>query len=199
MADNKKDREWSTRTGVIKEGSIDTEYKTAGGKEGHRAVIVNAEGAEHFVVAFNDNQKKRLAEAAASEKPMVLRGPAFFEAGNVANVMVNTVAELGAPREKKELTEEEKAGKAARAKEAAIERDKTRLPVIEGTVEENGTVSVDGTDVKVTGLGQAWELTEEKLAALQERFPDVDGLKVGDKVQFASFEAPEPEDAPAGP
>ena len=99
---------------------------------------------------------------------------------------------------KAELTEEEKAAKAEAGRLAAIERDKTRVPVVEGSVAEGGTVSVGGEDVAVTKLGAAWELdTDEKVAGLKERFPDVEGIEKGAKVQFASFEAPE--NAPAGP
>ncbi|MBW3243392.1 hypothetical protein KUV57_12030 [Epibacterium sp. DP7N7-1] len=99
---------------------------------------------------------------------------------------------------KTELSEEEKAAKAEAGLAAAKERDKTRLPVVEGSVSEGDTVSVGGEDVAVTKLGTAWELdTDEKVAGLKERFPEVEGIEKGAKVQFASFEAPE--EAPAGP
>ncbi|WP_027234350.1 hypothetical protein [Leisingera caerulea] len=108
-------------------------------------------------------------------------------------------AAKGASAPKKELTEEEKAAKAEEARAAAIERDKTRVPVIEGSVAEGGTVTAGGADVTVTKLGRAWELeTDEAAAALQERFPDVAGIEKGAKVQFASFEAPEADMAPGG-
>lgn len=199
MADEKKnDRDWSTRVGTIK--SVE-EFKDKQGGDALRAIVVNAEGKESIVEGFGEKGVAKIREAEASDKPMVFRGPAYFTQGNVAHVMVMQVKVQGEPKakaEKKELTEEEKAAKAEAARAAAVERDATRVPVIEGSVAEGETVSVNGSDVSVTSLGRAWELdTEEKVAQLQERFPDVAGLEVGAKVQFANFEAPENESSPS--
>ena len=192
MADGKK-RDWSTRVGVVKEGSLE-DFKTENGKEGQRAVIVNKEGKENFIVAFSDNQKENLKKAVESGEPQVVRGPAFFNKERESFVMANTVNDHNPAAPKPELTEEEKAAKAAERRAAALERDKTRVPVVEGSVAEGATITAGGADVTVSSLGQAWELdSEEKVAALSERFPDAEGIELGAKVQFANFDAPEPE------
>lgn len=109
-------------------------------------------------------------------------------------------AKAEAQKDKPELSEEEKAAKAAEARAAAIERDKTRVPVIEGAVAEGDAITVGGEEVTVSKLGRAWELeSDEQAAALKERFPDVEGIEKGAKVQFATFEAPEAEAEASGP
>jgi hypothetical protein len=199
MAEKENKNVWSTRVGTIKEGSLE-DFKTENGKEGQRAVIVNKEGKENFIVAFTDAQKTRLKEAVEAGVAQVVRGPAFFNKDRESFVMVNTVKEYNPEAPKPELTEEEKAAKAAERKAAVAERDKTRVPVVEGSVAEGDAVTVNGEEVSVTALGTAWELdTEEKVEALAARFPDVEGIALGAKVQFASFEAPEPEAETAGP
>lgn len=96
---------------------------------------------------------------------------------------------------KPELTDEEKAARDAQRLKNLEGRDKTRLPVLEGTAGE--TVSVGGQDVAVTGLGRAWELEDQgAVDALVKRFPETE-FKVGDKVQFAKFAAPEPVEEPS--
>jgi hypothetical protein len=98
---------------------------------------------------------------------------------------------------KVEKTEAEKAAEADARAAAVAERDQTRTPVVEGSVAEGGKVSIDGNDVEVTKLGKAWELKDDAaVEALKARFPDAE-VKVGDKIQFANFEAPEPAEEPA--
>lgn len=88
--------------------------------------------------------------------------------------------------------EEIEAAKEARAvagRERALEADKTRVPVLTGSVAEGGTVTVGGVDVTVTKVGAPVDLTEESAARYAERFPDL-AFKGGDSVSFAYFEAP---------
>lgn len=88
--------------------------------------------------------------------------------------------------------EELEAAKESRAvanRERMVEADKTRVPVITGSVAEGGSVKVDGVDVTVTKVGAPVELNAESAARYAERFPDVK-LKAGDSVSFAYFEAP---------
>lgn len=98
---------------------------------------------------------------------------------------------------KPELSDEEKAARAAaRAEAAAVqvaERDKTRVIVKAGSVEEGGKVTVGGVERDVTGLGKAFEIKDKAHAAeLMTRFEDAPRLKAGDTVQYAQFD-PEPE------
>jgi len=88
--------------------------------------------------------------------------------------------------EKKELTAEEKAAKAEASRAAALERDKTRVPVVAGSVEAGGTVVVDGEEVTVSKVGKAFELDEKGAADLAERFNAE--FKAGDKVAYATYE-----------
>jgi len=202
MADtDKKEAPWSTRTGIVKP-EIE-EFESKGGKGALRATIVNDEGKEYIIEAYSDKAKESLKAAAEAQTKFVIRGPAYFTEGNVSHVLVGTCHPQGekvAKKEKEpkaELTEEEKAAKAEAAREAAIERDKTRVPVIEGSVAEGDSVTVGGESVTVTGVGRAWELeTDEQVAGLKERFPDVEGIEKGAKVQFAKFDEPEPTPEP---
>ena len=102
--------------------------------------------------------------------------------------------EAKAPKAEKspEEIEAAKAERAAASHGRMIEADKTRVPVLSGSVAEGGTVSVNGTDVAVTRIGTEVELDDAAAARYAERFPDT-SFKVGDKVSFAHFEAPEPE------
>jgi hypothetical protein len=96
------------------------------------------------------------------------------------------------PEKTAEEIEAAKADRAAAARDRAIEADKTRVPVLSGSVAEGGTVSVGGNDVAVTKVGAEVELDDAAAARYAERFPDT-SFKAGDKVSFAYFEAPEPE------
>ena len=200
MPDEKKSdtRDWSTRVGTIK--SVE-EFKDSKGGDALRAIVVNAEGKESIVEGFGEKGIAKIREAEASDKPMVFRGPAYFTKGNIAHVilqMVKPQAEPGAKAEKKAPTEEEKAARAEAGRASALERDATRVPVVQGAVSEGDSMTVNGSDVTVTKLGAAWDLdTEEKVASLKERFPDVAGLELGAKVQFANFEAPEVDTSPS--
>lgn len=103
--------------------------------------------------------------------------------------------------DKPELSDEEKeAAKQARAEANAKRRDeadKTRVPVVAGSVEAGAEIDVNGDTMVVTDLGSTWKLEDDAaVEALVKRFPHVEGLKVGDEVQFAKFEEPSPE--PAG-
>lgn len=195
MADkNSNNRDWSHRSGVV-DATLE-DFKTKGGKDALRGKITNAEGKETIIEAFSDKAKEALREAAAAEGPYTIGGQAYFTEGNVPHIMVASCNPQAEP--KAELTEEEKAARAearaAASHEAAIERDKTRVPVVEGSVAEGDSITVGGESVTVTGLGRAWELeNDEQVAGLKERFPDVEGIEKGAKVQFAKFEEPSPE------
>lgn len=130
--------------------------------------------------------------AARGDRDMTKEARAEREAALKAEKPAKEKAEK-AP--KAELTDEEKAAKAEAAAAAAIERDKTRVPVIEGSVAEGDEITAGGETVKVDGLGKAWELDADGAEKLKARFPDVAGIEAGAKVQFASFKEPEP-DAP---
>lgn len=194
MADEKKkDRDWSYRSGVV-DAKLE-EFKTKSGADALRGKITNAEGKETIIEAFSEKAIASLREAAAAEGPYTVGGQAYFTEGNVPHIMIATAAPKAEP--KPELTEEEKAARAearaAAGHEAALERDKTRVPVVEGSVTEGDSITVDGESVTVTGLGRAWELeTDEQVAGLKERFPGVEGIEKGAKVQFAKFEEPSP-------
>ncbi|MFG6572290.1 hypothetical protein ACGYLO_11855 [Sulfitobacter sp. 1A13353] len=134
------------------------------------------------------------------EAPIVGIGNAFtpkgtsahddrLEAGKEQVYVYNANAPKSA-MPKPELTEEEKAAKAEARAASVAKRDETRVPVIEGSKTKNDTVTVDGEEVAITELGQAWEMDADSVETLKARFPDTD-FKVGDKVQFAKFEAPE--------
>lgn len=200
MADEKntENREWSTRVGTIKAGSVEP-FKTKADKDALRAIVVNAEGKENIVEAFTEAAQAKLNAAVEKGGEFVFRGPAYFSAGNESHVMIATVSERGEPRAKAsaEQTDEEKAARAEASRAATAERDKTRVPVVVGSVGEGDSLTVGDQSVTVTGLGRAWKLeTAEQVAGLKDRFPDVDGIEAGADVQFATFEAPEAE--PAG-
>lgn len=101
------------------------------------------------------------------------------------------------------LRAQKEADKAARAEQTAenraagvAERDKSRVMVAVGSVSEGDTVSSpDGTEHSVARFGQEFEVTEEKVAEYNERFPGSD-FKAGDKVVYAMFDQPEVDDSP---
>lgn len=130
----------------------------------------------------------KIRTAARADRDMTKEARAEREAALKADKPAKEKAEK-AP--KAELTEEEKAAKAEAAAAAAIERDKTRVPVVEGSVAEGDDVTVGGETVKVESLGRAWELDADGAEKLQARFPEVEGLVAGAKVQFANFKEPE--------
>ena len=114
--EKKSDRDWSTRVGTVKAGSIET-FTTKGGEEALRAIVVNAEGKESIVEAFGAPAQEKLRAAADANKPMVFRGPAYFTEGNVPHVMIATVSAQAEPKADApaKTAEEIEAEKAARA------------------------------------------------------------------------------------
>ena len=100
------------------------------------------------------------------------------------------VYNANAPKSPKpKMTEEEKAVAAEKRAAKRDLADKTRVPVFAGSVNMGDTISVDGSDVTVTGLGKAWELDETALDRLKARFPNAK-FEIGASVQFAGFDAP---------
>lgn len=101
---------------------------------------------------------------------------------------------LKAEKEAAKPSDEDKAAaaeeRAKRGREAALERDKTRMPVAVGTVGEGDTMSVNGADVSVARVGKSFTLDEDGARDMAERFPGAD-VKAGQEIAYASFEAPE--------
>jgi hypothetical protein len=155
--EKKGDRDWSTRVGTVKAGSIET-FKTKGGEDALRALVVNAEGKESIIEAFSDQAKEKLNAAADSDKPLVFRGPAYFTEGNVPHVMIATVAPQGEPKAPaaEKTPEEIEAAKKARA-DATAERNKHRTAVEAGTVGIGDEVEVGGVKQAVTHVGKEFE------------------------------------------
>jgi len=165
MTDNKPekkdDRAWSTRAGTVKAGSVET-FQTKEKKDALRAIVVKADGKESIVEAFSDAAQEKLKAAAASDKPMVFRGPAYFTEGNVPHVMIATVSPQGEPKaaaEQKDPAQVE-ADKAARAEAnqaRAAERNASRVQVDAGSVAIGGSVEKDGVKHEVNHIGDAYE------------------------------------------
>lgn len=143
------------------------------------------------------NGEADIRTAARKDIDLGVEGRKTREAGIKAEKGDTKPAKEAKPELSPEEAEAAKAERAAAARDRAIEADKTRVPVLSGSVAEGGTVSVNGTDVAVTKVGTEVELDDAAAARYTERFPDTD-FKAGDKVSFAYFEAPEPEknDAP---
>lgn len=163
--DKKNDRDWSTRVGTVKAGSVE-EFTSKGGEAALRAMVVSAEGKESIVEAFGAPAQEKLKAAAASDKPMVFRGPAYFTEGNVPHVMIATVSPQGEPKAEKSA-EELEADKAARAeanKARAAERDKSRVAVEAGSVAIGGTVEKDGAKQEVNYVGETFERDGKSMA-----------------------------------
>lgn len=158
------DRDWSTRVGTVKAGSMET-FKTKGGEDALRAIVVNAEGKESIVEAFSAAAQEKLNAAAASDKPMVFRGPAYFTEGNVPHVMIATVKPQGEPKAPaaEKSPEEVEAAKQARA-EAKAKRDASRVEVEAGSVGIGDTVEKDGASHEVNHVGATYEKGGKQMA-----------------------------------
>lgn len=162
--EKKGDRDWSTRVGTVKAGSIET-FKTKGGEDALRALVVNAEGKDSIIEAFSDQAKEKLNAAADSDKPMVFRGPAYFTEGNVPHVMIATVSPQGEPKAPaaEKTPEEIEAAKQKRA-EAKAARDASRVEVEAGTVGIGDTVEKNGAKQEVNHLGATYEKGGKQMA-----------------------------------
>ena len=163
--EKKSDRDWSTRVGTVKKGSIET-FTTKGGDEALRAIVVNAEGKESIVEAFGAPAQEKLRAAADADKPMVFRGPAYFTEGNVPHLMVATVAAQGEPKAEKSADElaADKAARAEANKARATERDKSRVAVEAGSISVGGTVEKDGAKHEVNFVGESFERNGKSMA-----------------------------------
>lgn len=157
MAD--KNQKWTTRAGTIKAGSV----TAIEGKEALTAIIVNKEGAENIVEAYGEKAMAKLRKAAESSEPVVLRGPFYMKSG-VSHFMLSHVVEKGAPEAKAELTEEEKAARAAAAAERKTARDASRVLVDAGSVEIGGKVEKDGVSQEINHIGTAFEKDGKMMA-----------------------------------
>lgn len=163
--EKKSDRDWSTRVGTIKTGSVE-EFTTKGGEAALRALVVNAEGKESIVEAFGAPAQEKLKAAADAGTAMVFRGPAYFTEGNVPHLMVATVSAQAEPKAAKSEAEVE-ADKAARAeanKARAVERDKSRVAVDAGSVVIGGTVEKDGAKHEVNYVGETFQRGDKAMA-----------------------------------
>jgi hypothetical protein len=172
MSDNKpekkSDRDWSTRVGTVKAGSVET-FQTKGKEDALRAVVVNSDGKESIVEAFSEAAKEKLKAAAATEKPMVFRGPAYFTEGNVPHVMIATVAPQGEPKaaaEQKspEETEADKTARTEANKARTTERNASRVQVEAGSVGVGDTVEKDGVKHEVNHIGETYEKEGKQVA-----------------------------------
>ena len=163
--EKKSDRDWSTRVGTVKAGSVET-FQTKGKEDALRAIVVNADGKESIIEAFSEAAQEKLKAAAASDKPMVFRGPAYFTEGNVPHVMIATVSPQGEPKAAAEQKspEEIEADKAARA-EAKAARDASRVEVEAGTVGIGDTVEdKSGAKQVVNHIGATYESNGQQKA-----------------------------------
>lgn len=97
--------------------------------------------------------------------------------------------------EKDAMTPEEKAEREAELAESLKKRDMNRIPVLVGSLNTE-MITVAGESVKVIRTGQEWVLKDqEAVDKLRDRFPEQE-FSVGDRVQFATFEAPDPSPEP---
>lgn len=97
--------------------------------------------------------------------------------------------------EKDAMTPEEKAAREAELAESLKKRDMNRIPVLVGSLDTE-MITVAGESVKVIRTGQEWVLKDqEAVDKLRDRFPEQE-FSVGDRVQFATFEAPDPSPEP---
>jgi hypothetical protein len=166
--EKKTERDWSTRVGTVKPGSMEG-FKTKGGEDALRAIVVNADGKESIVEAFGAPAQEKLKAAADAGKPMVFRGPAYFTEGNVPHVMIATVSaqaepKAEAPAKSAEEIEADKAARAEANKARANERDKFRVLMEAGTVEIGDTVEKDGVKHEVNHLGDTYEKNGKQVA-----------------------------------
>lgn len=193
MADKEKDPDnvW------VNEGKKDVTkvyIKTPFNYRSAQAAIKAVDGAKFMGDAW-EMDKTAFAAAEAA-----IRAGAQEDKGMTKEARAEREAGLKAAKPEKaakvELTEEEKAAKAEAAKARAAEADKTRVPVIAGSVEAGGEVTVDGNTVTVAELGAAWDLDADGAERLKARFPDVEGIVAGVSVQFAKFTVPEPAEEP---
>lgn len=161
--ESKNDRDWSTRVGTVKAGSIET-FKSKGGEDALRAIVVNAEGKESIIEAFSASAQEKLKAASESDKPMVFRGPAYFTEGNVPHVMIATVNPQAEPKAAVEKTPEEiEAAKKARA-DAKSAREASRVEVAAGSVGIGDTVEKDGVKHEVNHIGATYEKDGKQVA-----------------------------------
>lgn len=151
-----------------------------------------------FVRDLSEEQKAAIVAAAGEDLALGAEGRKAREAELKA---AKATAKAAAKPEK--TAEEVAAEKEVRAeanRQRAIEADKTRVPVLSGSVAEGDTLANgEHGDVTVSKLGGEWALDDEDaVQRLAARFPEAGAsFKVGDKVQFANFEVPQPElDAP---
>lgn len=198
----------SQRVGTIKPGSV-TDVAADGDKKGYvSALIVNAEGKEHPVRVYGEKRIERFKAYAEAGEARVFSGPLGGKKGETPHVMVNAMYEVGglknkaekAPKEPK-AAKEPKVTKTPEERAAArAEANKTRFPVLVGSVSENETISVNGRDVKVVSFGSEFEVDEKTHARLKTEFEEA-GLgeihfEVGAKVAYAKFDEVEPSPAP---
>lgn len=160
-------------------------------------VELKGEGRDKNVVMMVSGEE-RVAKFAKGEKVGDLN--VVYTAANVkgrwrsnAELAEDLISPPKAP--KAELTEEQKAERAAAGRERALARDASRMIVVAGTTDEGATITNrEGADVEVTKLGAEFEVTADNKADLAERF----GVELdeGTKVQYAVFEAPEADETP---
>lgn len=197
MADEKQEDkaknkpEWGGFKGTIVKGSL----KEDDGKL--LAVGRTAEGKEHHLVAYphQKNGAEALRAAHESGKEVVVRGPMLGSSNKgTFHFGAAMIKDPGAPKaEKRELTAEEKAAKAEERAAQMAARDKSQFPVKVGSVAEGDTITVDGNEFDVTGLGREFEIDKDNVGSIAERFGGAE-FEIGDKVQFAKFD-PEKEKA----
>ncbi|MBW3243730.1 hypothetical protein KUV57_13740 [Epibacterium sp. DP7N7-1] len=77
-------------------------------------------------------------------------------------------------------------------KERAAEADHCRTIVPAGEVRIGDQVTKGESLNKITELSPEWVIDAQMIKDLKSRFPDVDDLKVGDRVQFAIWPEKEP-------
>lgn len=152
---------------------------TVKGNTDHDERLADFSGKEVAFV-YNANEPKQRVELTEEEKA------AKKEAAQAKGRETRAAKEAA-------MTDEEKAERAAAAAAAAAERDKTRVLVMAGSVKEGDEVSAGGATHSVSKLGQEFDVDEKGIEGLKARFPEVEGIEIGAKVQFAQWEAPQKE------
>ena len=90
------------------------------------------------------------------------------------------------------LSVQERQALAGIMKERAAEADHCRTIVPAGEVRIGDQVTKGSSLNKITQLGPEWTVEASEIEDLKARFPDVDDIRIGDRVQYAIWPEREP-------
>lgn len=182
------DKTLHSKVGGFLTGDNDGSWFVRDLSEEQKAAIVAAAGEDLALGAEGRKARETELKAAKAEAK---------EEAKAAKAEARAAAKAARPAEE---VAAEKEARAEASRQRSLEADRTRVPVLSGSVAEGDTLTNgDHGDVTVSKLGSEWALDDEDaVQRLAERFPEAGAsFKVGDKVQFANFEVPQPElDAP---